>query len=187
MPCRPSTSTSNVRPPPVASATASAAATVVLPVPPLPVTTCKRARTSSSGHPVTAVRVNARERVTVFQHAMPLTGRAAAFASVHAHDHVGVRDCAAVDACHQADPRPMGRRRLGAGHRDARSDRRAVGGLPQAPQEPVSWSGRLAELGLALPPVATPAGMYLPAVRSGSLVFTAGQVPLVDGAMVTTG
>jgi enamine deaminase RidA (YjgF/YER057c/UK114 family) len=51
----------------------------------------------------------------------------------------------------------------------------------------VSWSNRLNELGLALPSVATPAGMYLPAVRSGSLVFTAGQVPLVDGAMVTTG
>jgi enamine deaminase RidA (YjgF/YER057c/UK114 family) len=29
--------------------------------------------------------------------------------------------------------------------------------------------------------------VYLPAVRSGSLVFTAGQVPLVDGAMVATG
>ena len=51
----------------------------------------------------------------------------------------------------------------------------------------MSWSNRLNELGLALPPVATPAGVYLPAVRSGSLVFTAGQVPLVDGAMVTTG
>ncbi len=51
----------------------------------------------------------------------------------------------------------------------------------------MSWSGRLAELGLALPPVATPAGMYLPAVRSGSLVFTAGQIPLVDGALAATG
>jgi enamine deaminase RidA (YjgF/YER057c/UK114 family) len=51
----------------------------------------------------------------------------------------------------------------------------------------VSWSGRLAELGWVLPPVATPAGAYLPAVRSGSLVFTAGQLPLVDGALVATG
>jgi enamine deaminase RidA (YjgF/YER057c/UK114 family) len=51
----------------------------------------------------------------------------------------------------------------------------------------VSWLNRLNELGLALPPVATPAGVYLPAVRSGSLVFTAGQIPLVDGAMATTG
>jgi enamine deaminase RidA (YjgF/YER057c/UK114 family) len=51
----------------------------------------------------------------------------------------------------------------------------------------VSRSGRLAELGLALPPVATPAGMYLPAVRSGSLVFTAGQIPLVDGVPAATG
>jgi enamine deaminase RidA (YjgF/YER057c/UK114 family) len=51
----------------------------------------------------------------------------------------------------------------------------------------VSWTGRLAELGIPLPPVAPPAGVYLPAVRTGSLVFTAGQVPLVDGTMVATG
>jgi len=51
----------------------------------------------------------------------------------------------------------------------------------------VSWSGRLTELGLALPPVATPAGVYLPAVQSGSLVFTAGQIPLVDGVLAVTG
>ena len=51
----------------------------------------------------------------------------------------------------------------------------------------MSWSGRLIELGLALPPVATPAGVYLPAVQSGSLVFTAGQIPLVDGVLAATG
>ena len=36
---------------------------------------------------------------------------------------------------------------------------------------------RLAELGIELPPVATPAGAYLPAVRTGNLVYTAGQIP----------
>jgi enamine deaminase RidA (YjgF/YER057c/UK114 family) len=46
---------------------------------------------------------------------------------------------------------------------------------------------RLTELGLVLPPVPSPAGAYVPAVRSGSLVFTAGQLPLVDGAVVATG
>jgi enamine deaminase RidA (YjgF/YER057c/UK114 family) len=51
----------------------------------------------------------------------------------------------------------------------------------------VSASGRLSELGLVLPPVATPAGVYLPAVRSGSLVFTAGQLPLLDGVLGATG
>jgi enamine deaminase RidA (YjgF/YER057c/UK114 family) len=51
----------------------------------------------------------------------------------------------------------------------------------------MSWSARLAELGLVLPPVAIPAGAYVPAVRTGSLVFTAGQVPLVDGAMAGAG
>jgi enamine deaminase RidA (YjgF/YER057c/UK114 family) len=51
----------------------------------------------------------------------------------------------------------------------------------------VSWSARLAGLGLVLPPVATPAGAYLPAVRSGSLVFTAGQLPLAGGVLAATG
>jgi enamine deaminase RidA (YjgF/YER057c/UK114 family) len=46
---------------------------------------------------------------------------------------------------------------------------------------------RLRELGLTLPPVATPAGAYVPARRAGSLVFTAGQLPLVDGALPATG
>lgn len=51
----------------------------------------------------------------------------------------------------------------------------------------MSPSAKLAELGLTLPPVATPAGAYVPARRSGNLVFTAGQVPLVDGALPATG
>ncbi|HEY2763558.1 MAG TPA: RidA family protein [Pseudonocardiaceae bacterium] len=51
----------------------------------------------------------------------------------------------------------------------------------------MSWTARLAELGLELPPVATPAGAYVPAVRTGSLVFTAGQVPLVNGSPAAVG
>jgi enamine deaminase RidA (YjgF/YER057c/UK114 family) len=46
---------------------------------------------------------------------------------------------------------------------------------------------RLAALGLTLPAVATPAGAYVPAVRSGSFVYTAGQLPLVDGKLPGTG
>jgi enamine deaminase RidA (YjgF/YER057c/UK114 family) len=48
-------------------------------------------------------------------------------------------------------------------------------------------SKRLAELGLTLPAVAVPAGAYIPARRSGSLVFTAGQLPFVDGKLPATG
>jgi enamine deaminase RidA (YjgF/YER057c/UK114 family) len=48
-------------------------------------------------------------------------------------------------------------------------------------------SERLAELGIALPAVPAPAGSYIPARRSGSLVFTAGQVPLVDGKPAALG
>ncbi|MBC8092767.1 MAG: RidA family protein, partial [Pseudonocardia sp.] len=42
---------------------------------------------------------------------------------------------------------------------------------------------RLRELGIELPEVAAPAGAYVPARRSGNLVFTAGQVPFVDGTL----
>ena len=51
----------------------------------------------------------------------------------------------------------------------------------------MSWSARLTELGIELPAVPKPAGAYVPAVRTGSLVYTAGQVPLVDGAVAATG
>ena len=46
---------------------------------------------------------------------------------------------------------------------------------------------RLAELGLELPEVAAPLAAYVPAVRSGSHVFTAGQLPLRSGSLVHTG
>jgi enamine deaminase RidA (YjgF/YER057c/UK114 family) len=46
---------------------------------------------------------------------------------------------------------------------------------------------RLAALGLKLPEVAKPLAAYVPAVRSGSLVFTSGQLPTVDGALPKTG
>ena len=48
-------------------------------------------------------------------------------------------------------------------------------------------SARLAELGIELPPVAAPVAAYLPAVRTGSLVYTSGQLPMVDGALPATG
>jgi enamine deaminase RidA (YjgF/YER057c/UK114 family) len=48
-------------------------------------------------------------------------------------------------------------------------------------------AARLAELGLSLPGVPVPAGAYVPAVRDGRYVWTAGQLPLVDGALPVTG
>jgi enamine deaminase RidA (YjgF/YER057c/UK114 family) len=45
----------------------------------------------------------------------------------------------------------------------------------------VSVRDKLSELGLKLPEAATPVAAYVPAVRTGNLVFTAGQLPLVDG------
>lgn len=46
---------------------------------------------------------------------------------------------------------------------------------------------RLAELGIELPVVVPPLAAYVPAVRSGDLVFTAGQLPFVDGKLPATG
>ncbi|MGH3474183.1 MAG: RidA family protein [Aeromicrobium sp.] len=46
---------------------------------------------------------------------------------------------------------------------------------------------RLAELGHSVPSVVPPVAAYTPAVRSGSLVFTAGQVPMRDGELVAAG
>jgi enamine deaminase RidA (YjgF/YER057c/UK114 family) len=46
---------------------------------------------------------------------------------------------------------------------------------------------RLADLGLTLPDVAAPVAAYVPAVRSGSHIYTSGQLPFVDGALALTG
>ena len=46
---------------------------------------------------------------------------------------------------------------------------------------------RLAELGLTLPPVVPPVAAYIPALRNGSLVWTSGQIPMVDGQLSATG
>ena len=46
---------------------------------------------------------------------------------------------------------------------------------------------RLAELGIEIPDVAAPVAAYLPAVITGNLVYTAGQLPFVGGVLPETG
>jgi len=46
---------------------------------------------------------------------------------------------------------------------------------------------KLESLGKSLPVAALPVAAYVPAIRTGNLVFTAGQLPLVDGKMADTG
>jgi enamine deaminase RidA (YjgF/YER057c/UK114 family) len=46
---------------------------------------------------------------------------------------------------------------------------------------------KLSQLGLQVPVAAKPVAAYVPAARTGNLVFTAGQLPLVDGQMVLGG
>ena len=52
------------------------------------------------------------------------------------------------------------------------------GGSPEA---------RLAALGLTLQKVTPPLAAYVPAVRTGDYVYTAGQLPVVDGQLLATG
>jgi len=46
---------------------------------------------------------------------------------------------------------------------------------------------KLASFGLILPETVVPVAAYVPAVKTGNLVFTAGQLPVVDGNLVLTG
>src|ERR1700756_897932 len=64
---------------------------------------------------------------------------------------------------------------------------RAAGRLHKA-AEGVSDSpeARLEALGLALPPLAAPLAAYVPAVRTGRHVYTAGQLPLAGGQLLMT-
>lgn len=46
---------------------------------------------------------------------------------------------------------------------------------------------KLAQMGFPLPEVAKPVAAYVPAVVTGNLCFTAGQLPFVNGALPTSG
>lgn len=48
-------------------------------------------------------------------------------------------------------------------------------------------SARLAELGLTLPAVVPPVAAYLPATQTGALIYTSGQLPMVDGELPSVG
>ena len=50
-----------------------------------------------------------------------------------------------------------------------------------------AFSDRLKELGIALPTVPGPFGAYVPAKRSGNLIFIAGQLPMRDGKLLAIG
>jgi enamine deaminase RidA (YjgF/YER057c/UK114 family) len=46
---------------------------------------------------------------------------------------------------------------------------------------------KISSLGLSLPNAAAPVAAYVPAIKSGNLVFTAGQLPVVDGKLLKEG
>jgi enamine deaminase RidA (YjgF/YER057c/UK114 family) len=51
----------------------------------------------------------------------------------------------------------------------------------------MSWSAKLTELGIELPPVVAPLAAYVPAVRTGNLVYTSGQLPIEGGELLRAG
>ena len=51
----------------------------------------------------------------------------------------------------------------------------------------VKIENRLGQIGLKLPDVPKPVAAYIPAKQSGNLVFTAGQLPMVNGEIVSKG
>jgi len=51
----------------------------------------------------------------------------------------------------------------------------------------MSIKEKISSLGLSLPTAAAPVAAYAPAVKSGNLIFTAGQLPVVDGKLVKEG
>ena len=51
----------------------------------------------------------------------------------------------------------------------------------------MSWQDKLAELGLEMPDVVAPLAAYVPAVRTGDLVYTSGQLPMVAGELLASG
>ena len=46
---------------------------------------------------------------------------------------------------------------------------------------------KIIELGFLLPETAKPLAAYIPAVQSGNLVFTSGQLPMIEGRLAETG
>lgn len=46
---------------------------------------------------------------------------------------------------------------------------------------------RLADLGLEVPDVVPPAAVYVPAMRTGNHIYTAGQLPMRDGKLLYEG
>ena len=51
----------------------------------------------------------------------------------------------------------------------------------------MSIANSLKDLGLVLPPVPKSLSSYVPAMRTGNLIFTSGQIPIVDGVLISPG
>lgn len=48
----------------------------------------------------------------------------------------------------------------------------------------MSFEAKVKELGLVIPPAAAPAAAYIPAVKTGNLIFVSGQLPRENGELI---
>jgi len=51
----------------------------------------------------------------------------------------------------------------------------------------MSFENRIRELGMQIPETPTPVANYVPAVRTGALVFASGQTPTIGGKLTVSG
>ena len=51
----------------------------------------------------------------------------------------------------------------------------------------MSFEENLKAAGIVLPPAPKPVGNYVPAVRTGNLIFTSGQLPIANGTLLHSG
>ena len=103
---------------------------------------------------------------------------------------MGIRHRAVADSRNEANPRQLGSGWLGTRPSGSGSESGESGGLLQAPDRRLTMSAveaTLLRLSLPLPEVAAPIAAYVPAVRTGNLVFTSGQLPTIDGTLISAG
>jgi enamine deaminase RidA (YjgF/YER057c/UK114 family) len=75
----------------------------------------------------------------------------------------------------------------GSGGQERSDTGKVSGGQERSDPGKGTWSARLADLGIELPEVVAPLAAYVPAVRTGNLVYTSGQLPMMSGELPLAG
>ena len=100
---------------------------------------------------------------------------------------MGICNSTCVNSRNEGNPRQLGDGRLGTSSDRARAESRECGGVFQTATRVSQTRARLTELGLTLPLPPKALAAYSPAVIRGEWVYTAGQLPLQDGQLISSG